>query len=683
MDSLITGCISISFGGFTLSDTDFVSPILDGIISYVYELIMEAFSFIIGYLTEYTDLYSPVSTLFYDFIGAGSDTYNNPMFDVFITMAIFLLLGTFIVNLIILGIPTTEHKNSLLNLILGFFGALITIYAIKPFLWLINQTVNTFMFQPLSTYFSEDMWNDIEISEIIPDVGQHVGMTLYGLILIIIVFAIILEYIKMILTVIERYCVAGLLHVASPMAGSMICSQTTISVFNNYMRMYLSQEFLLVMNEFFIYLSVIVVFHSLGSILNCLFAITFLRCAQQIDRYLKSLGLSVAQTGGSLLTSMLVAGMSMGRLVAGGKRGLMQAGNIAENIGASSGNFALANVGTSLKNLVQPTQPGARTASSVDALNNFSQKGGLGNLTSSSGSYDGVLGAATKAFSNGQYNAVSNLTADLQTDTIKNSMGANCAEAFKNATGINVSDINSATVKSDGTIQGTAEVADADGNLSTVGFTMGANAIPGSNATSISGFSDGQNRYVSTSKVGNIAEGTTFDVNYGSLSGGTSVTSTVTGATINSQAMASAGVTKDVISQGTITHYRGDEVVGMTNISSGKYFTCGDQGNIHDLRSSYNTASNEGSLSSTYGGYIPNGATSDWSKSTRYNNLDDSVDIRWQRGGKEGITHISRPSSSDIAYGSKSKIYNSGSMMGDYSVKHEYLKEQTVKSYHS
>lgn len=673
----------ISFGGFTLSDTDFVSPILDGTISYFYELIMEAFSFIMGYFTKYTDLFSPVSTLFYDFIGASTDTYNNHMFDVFITIAIILLLATFVVNIIILSIPSNEQKNSLCGMIISFIGSLVVIFTIKPFLWEVNKTVNAFIFQPLNTYFSEDMWNDIDVSEIMPDVGEHVSMILYGIILIILIFAIILEYIKMILAFIERYCVACFLHVASPIAGSFICSRTTISVFNNYMRMYLSQEFLLVMNEFFIYLSVIVVFHSLGSILNCFFAITFLRCAQQIDRHMKSLGLSVAQTGGSLLSSILIAGMSMGRMLTSGKRGLIQAGNIAENIGASSGNFALANVGTSLKNLVQPSQPGARTASSADALNNFSQKGGLGNLTSNANSYDSVLGAASKAFSNGQYNAVGNLTADLQTDTIKNAMGTNCAEAFKDATGIDINDINSATVKSDGTIQGTAEIMDASGNPSTVGFTMSANAKPGTNSTSISGFSDGQARYISTSKAGHIADGTAFSVDYGNLNGSSSITSTVTGATINSQAMANAGVTKDVISQGNITHYRGNDVVGMTNITSGQYFTCGDQGNINDLQSSYNVANNSGSLESVYGGYIPNGATADWSKNARYNSLDDSVDIRWQRGGRDGVTHITRPSSSDIAYGSKSKIYNSGSMMGNYTVRHEYLKNETVKNYHS
>lgn len=692
------------------ADIDLVEPAINGIVSYVYTYIAMFFSWAMSFFSGFVAHFSPTSTKFFDMTSSQSELYrnsgayyNSSVYNIFITFGIIVLLLVFIVNLIIIGMPTAgEKKNTALGLICRFFVAGMAIFAIKPFLFdIINKTFENVMYIPLKSYFSGDgqfallttATNQIQNKDM--GLGAAIADTVIGAIVFIFIFlAISIEFIKYILEIIERYIVTMILLVASPSAAATLVSNTTENIFWSYIRMYISQLFLLVMSLFFTYLSLGAMQHCITDnfgVEGLLFCFTLIKCAERVDQYMRSLGLSVAQTGGSVMGAVLSAGMALAGL--GKAKGAL--GNAAQNLGARTGNFKLANLGQKLQRKAQPiAHRQAKSQTSAQALANFADKGGFGNLKG------GVMGeknaaaiaeAAQEAFKNGQYNAISNMPINAQTEAVKKCLTADGTAKFKAATGIDAKNIKAASVLADGSIKGTASVRDTNGKIHDIAFSMSTNANMSANpnmaARSLGvtkGMIDGQQRYISAKGTTDITNGASFNANYSEVgANGHSITSTITGAYIDNAAMSNAGVTFDTINNGTIYHSNMDgQNVGMTNIASGISITCGSEGNLSDMQSSYSSASSGGteSLKSSYSKFVPDNATVNWgnTNSVRYNSSNNSVDVRWQRDGQDGITHISRPQPQDIQRGSKTKIVHSGQKTGDYAVKHEYMKREKV-----
>lgn len=136
-------------------------------------------------------------------------------------------------------------------------------------------------------------------------------------------FVIMINLLKLFLEMYERYVVLGVLFYTAPLAFVAICSKSTMNIFTSWVRMVISQFLLMMMNVFF--LSVFAysfkaqldaasnndgfIFADWNTFISyTLIWIGWLMVGQKIDQHLQSVGLSTAQSGGSLAGAMIAAG---------------------------------------------------------------------------------------------------------------------------------------------------------------------------------------------------------------------------------------------------------------------------------------------------------------------------------------------------------------------------------------
>lgn len=179
--------------------------------------------------------------------------------------------------------------------------------------------------------------------------GEGIGELILN---VLIVWLLLTGFLKLILEILERYIVLGALFYTSPLAFSTLPSNDTRDIFKAWARMSISEMILIIMNSvcISIFLGALANLSTLkGTGLNglnplaeqtvqgspflinnrfswmiyMLLLIAWLQFSQRLDSYLNSLGLSTAQTGGSLGAAVL-AGMAtavgVGKAVRGGIR---------------------------------------------------------------------------------------------------------------------------------------------------------------------------------------------------------------------------------------------------------------------------------------------------------------------------------------------------------------------------
>jgi len=180
------------------------------------------------------------------------------------------------------------------------------------------------------------------------------AVSVVGVILqVILLISLGWNYFKMLLEVVERYIVVGVLCYTSPLAFAMGGSKSTNQVFRSWCRMVGSQLLLLVMNVWFLraFNSSVGIFVAGGGALSTggghiflwfFCAIAFLKTAQRFDTYLSAMGLSVAQTGGSMGLEMLMAARVLGGFGGGGVR---SAGSVFRSGSAAAAGGAGASAG--------------------------------------------------------------------------------------------------------------------------------------------------------------------------------------------------------------------------------------------------------------------------------------------------------------------------------------------------
>lgn len=127
---------------------------------------------------------------------------------------------------------------------------------------------------------------------------------------------------KLCLEMFQRYITLGVLYYTCPLAFSAVASEGTMTIFKNWVSMVMSQFILMCMNIFFLdvfaygFANVLAPKELDGSIFesNTEFITTMLILAgwlivgQQVDQYLKTLGMATAQAGAGLASSLIVAG---------------------------------------------------------------------------------------------------------------------------------------------------------------------------------------------------------------------------------------------------------------------------------------------------------------------------------------------------------------------------------------
>lgn len=157
------------------------------------------------------------------------------------------------------------------------------------------------------------------------------SLGLGGLLLVLLLsLLIIYQFVMFMIEVVERYVVLGFLYYTSPLAFAMFGSKSTGSVFASWVRMVGSQMFLMVTNVIFFRLF-LEGFSNYESCLEsakaaygetselalvvvwALLLAGILNVGTKVDNYLGTLGLSAAQTGRGLATSIVAAGLGVRR----------------------------------------------------------------------------------------------------------------------------------------------------------------------------------------------------------------------------------------------------------------------------------------------------------------------------------------------------------------------------------
>lgn len=533
----IPGIPSFPTIGTNSSNFDLVDPFFSGAFDWVKKQLSGLFEYIISFAF---DGFEPTSAFFYEQLGITDGTGSmNTFFDVFLIAGLVMALFIFVFSLITLSLgAATDQKNSYLELLGRFF--LLSI----PGVWLSRPLLNNF--NDVTQKIIDSM-NGVSLvgsanpaDGILQSTAQSISQTLFCLIYIILYIAIVIEFVKLLLEIIERYLVVQIMNMASPVVFSFLASRTTNSILFSFFRMYLAQLFLLVMNRFFLLgFGKILFSGTTKDITMCLFIIAYLKCAQRIDSYMKSMGLSVAQTGGSLLDTAMLAAGTLKSMVSLGRKGVAGAAGMMEVAGGQSGNYGLSSAGTMLKSLA--TKGISTPATPADSLSSFARNGG--NITGKAA--DGKMRAAmVNAFNNGNYREVSSMSGQIQTDAIKsilsqkNAAGKDLLEA---ATGYSASNIKAATIDNYGGISGRVERINSAGNMEAFNFKMSGN---NNNARAmITGISDGTDRGISTTSVSTIDSGFSMDYVHADEAG-LSNFSSLTGIDTDDNRLSGVGVTR-------------------------------------------------------------------------------------------------------------------------------------------
>ena len=151
------------------------------------------------------------------------------------------------------------------------------------------------------------------------------------LLIVVFLFAIGWNYIKLLLEIAERYVILGVMFYTAPLAFSAMTSASTGTIFKSWVRMVASQYILMFLNIFFLRVTISAIANapeaftdSFQFLLWNLLVVGFLRLGQRVDQHLAGLGLSTAQAGGTIGSTVAATVMGMGYMAKGfthGSRG--------------------------------------------------------------------------------------------------------------------------------------------------------------------------------------------------------------------------------------------------------------------------------------------------------------------------------------------------------------------------
>jgi hypothetical protein len=136
---------------------------------------------------------------------------------------------------------------------------------------------------------------------------------------LVFVIAIGWSFIRLLLEIVERYITLGVLFYTAPWAFATTVSTNTKSVFSSWIKMMGSQYLLMFLNVFFLKVFVNAMNNAPDAYSDTwqfflwnLLILAFLRVGQAVDRHMASLGLSTAQTGNGIASTIGAVVMSLG-----------------------------------------------------------------------------------------------------------------------------------------------------------------------------------------------------------------------------------------------------------------------------------------------------------------------------------------------------------------------------------
>lgn len=166
-------------------------------------------------------------------------------------------------------------------------------------------------------------------------VAGNIQASVMILVELFIAVALIIDFLKLMIEIIERYLVLGLLFYSAPVSFSTLASKSASNIFGAWCRMVASQLVLMMTNCMFInvFISCICDFSdkklryingsenasAMSWIIFGLMLVAWLKLGQRFDNYLNDLGLSTARTGGQMSAA---AGAFVGSLAARATKGM-------------------------------------------------------------------------------------------------------------------------------------------------------------------------------------------------------------------------------------------------------------------------------------------------------------------------------------------------------------------------
>lgn len=239
--------------------------------------------------------------------------------------------------------------------------ALVLVYAIKPFLTLIyagsttvtmggaNNGLFGIIFDHIKGLGGGDYSYDYESAlggldgKLIAFMTGGFSSIAAGIVAIVLLGTICINFIKLALEMVERYILLNLLIFFSPMAASAITLESTIKVFSSYIKMFFGQLLMILMNLISIKLvlsgmsfvsdafgssapSIAGVSDAFLPYFGMILVIAMMKVLQRLDNYARDIGLTVGITGGRLTDELLAAGGTIGAMAGavfgkGGKSG--------------------------------------------------------------------------------------------------------------------------------------------------------------------------------------------------------------------------------------------------------------------------------------------------------------------------------------------------------------------------
>ena len=237
--------LATGYGGDGIkNNVDLVTPSLEGTVTWGASVIYDIFAFLTG---NFAANFSPTSDILYKLL---LTTRNSDMFNFFYTLGYILTIVVFGISFFVICVGGIfENKNNIIELIIRMFIAIVSVALSRKILDRIAEFADELYQILFSQLTSDRVYTDADLSFLN---AQGIGDQIWGLLLgIILLIAFIIEYVKLMLEIMERYIVVELLKIFAPTVSGLIVSRTTSQVFVNYYRMYLSQLFLLLMNVFF------------------------------------------------------------------------------------------------------------------------------------------------------------------------------------------------------------------------------------------------------------------------------------------------------------------------------------------------------------------------------------------------------------------------------------------------
>lgn len=556
-----SSCIIHASGndGEISNNKDLVTPAVDGITSVFFEYVSDGLSFMVG---QFSDKFSPVPDSDYFFEQTGTGSADNDFFAFFFYLGYFLTFTVFSISLLMVALSGFfENKNRSIELLVRLLIACVLIVLSRRILSAIDASFQVVWDQIKSVGEYAGSSGDTELAKNLAvqtaTAGLGVPIILIDLILMI---AFFIEFIKFVLEIMERYIVVKLLYLAAPTVNGMVVSRTTSGIMVNFYRMYFSQLLLLLFNRFFSFLLCAMV-ASVFAVqewkpLPWLFLIATCKAAQRVDSYMKSLGLTVAQTGSALLDSVMGAVGMFGKGFGIAKSGAGFIGAAQMNAAVSSGDYGLFKAGMAKQAFAKGGLAGAiAPKSEASTLKAFAEAGGglsANTIGNNSSNKNALAKAMTDSFNRGNYTNLATFDTSTQTVAARNVLsGLGNEDAFRKATGFNTSAIKSAHFDSRGNIEGIIEYGKNKGQVST--FKVSSDELKGRAGTIAT--SDGQIRNIQTTgDISRMAESGSYEY----TEGGKSNLSTMSGIDLDDARLAELGASSYVVDRDDNMLYVGD-----------------------------------------------------------------------------------------------------------------------------